>query len=97
MKRKKSEIQIERNKVYILTDSCMWEAQKQNGGRAPHAVEVVDVKTGQVRYIKSGSHIKFVGGEITEVLSQEQYNQMYEETNTENEGEEECRHEEQVG
>lgn len=59
---------------FILTDGCMWEMNKQNGSSYPHAIEVVDAATGAVRYIKSGSRIKFVGGEISEGRSQEQYN-----------------------
>jgi len=66
-------------RTFILTDSCMWEANKKNGTRAPHAIEVVDAETGQVRLIKSGSRIKFVEGEITEPHSQEVYNEMTEE------------------
>lgn len=62
------------NRVFLLTDLCMWEANKQNGKAAPHAIEVVDVETGQVRYIKSGSRIKFIDGDITDSHSQEDYN-----------------------
>ena len=62
------------SKTFILTDSCMWEANKQKGTRSEHCVEVVDLETGQTRYIASGSHIRFVDGKITEVSTQEMYN-----------------------
>ncbi len=52
----------------------MWEMNKKNGTYHPHAIEVIDPETGQVRYIKSGSLIKFVSGNITEGRSQETYN-----------------------
>lgn len=52
----------------------MWEMNKQNGSSHAHAIEVVDVATGAVRYIKSGSRIAFVDGEITEGRNQEAYN-----------------------
>ena len=64
----------EYERVYQLTDGCMWEANKQSGTMAPHSVEVVDVETGQIRYIKGGSKIRFLEGDITEVRTQEQYN-----------------------
>lgn len=60
--------------IYIITDGCMWEQNKQNSTYHPHAIEVVNSKTGQVQYIKSGSRITFVEGEITETRSQEIYN-----------------------
>ncbi len=62
-------------KIYLLTDGCLWEINKQNGNEHPHAVEVVDLETGAVRYIKSGSRIKFVEGEISDIRTQEAYNQ----------------------
>lgn len=65
-------------KTFILTDGCMWEMNKQQGKSAPHAIEVVDIDTGQVRYIKSGSKIKFVAGDITVGRSQEEYNRQTE-------------------
>lgn len=61
-------------KVFIVTDDCMWEKNKQEGKTDPHSIGVVDEKTGQTRYIKSGSRIKFIEGEITDLLSQENYN-----------------------
>lgn len=63
-------------KTFILTDGCMWEMNKQMGTSAPHAVEVVDLETGQVRYIKSGSKIRFVEGDITSERIQEVYNKL---------------------
>ena len=61
-------------KTFLLTDNCAWEANKKNSTNYPHAIEVVDVETGQVRHIKSGSRIKFVDGFITEGRDQETYN-----------------------
>lgn len=52
----------------------MWEANKKAGTAYPHSIEVVDTETGSVRYIKSGSKISFIEGEITETHSQEIYN-----------------------
>lgn len=52
----------------------MWEINKQTGNEHPHAVEVVDLETGAIRYIKSGSRIAFIEGEISDVRSQEAYN-----------------------
>lgn len=63
-------------KIFILTDSCMWEANKQNKTkRSSHAVQVIDADTGQVRYINSGSKITLIEGQITQIQTQEQYNQ----------------------
>ena len=63
-----------KTKTFLLTDCCMWEMNKQNNKNAPHAIEVVDMETGQVRYIKSGSKIRFAEGDITDSHSQEDYN-----------------------
>jgi hypothetical protein len=63
-------------KIYILTDLCMWESNKQDKKNSPHAIQVVDIETGQVRYIKSGAKITFVEGEISEPHSQENYNKV---------------------
>lgn len=68
--------QNDTQKTFILTDGCMWEMNKQNGGAAPHAIEVVDIETGAVRYIKSGSRITFLGGEITPGRDQKTYNRQ---------------------
>lgn len=61
-------------KIYLLTDGCAWEINKQTGNEHPHSVEVVDLETGAVRYIKSGSKIKFIGGEISDIRTQALYN-----------------------
>lgn len=66
----------DKDKIFILTDGCMWEANKKNGTTHPHAIEVVDEETGQVRYIKSGSKISFLGGQITPNRDQAEYNQQ---------------------
>lgn len=68
---KKSEL-IKRN--FLLTDACLWEMNNKMGTKAPHAIEVVDMETGQVRYINSGSIIRFVKGEISDERIQELYN-----------------------
>jgi hypothetical protein len=60
--------------IYLLTDGCLWEQNKRNGTEHPHAIEVVDIKTGAVRFITSGSRITFVEGEITDLRSQAAYN-----------------------
>lgn len=52
----------------------MWEQNKQAGSFHPHAIEVVDAETGQMRYIKSGARIMFVEGDITVGRDQEMYN-----------------------
>lgn len=65
-------------KIYLLTDGCMWELNKQTGNEHPHAVEVVDLATGAVRYIKSGSKIAFIDGEISDTRTQEAYNKATE-------------------
>ncbi len=63
-------------RTFLLTDGCMWEMNKKKGAYAPHAIEVVDMETGQVRYIKSGAQIRFVEGDITEGRDQETYNKQ---------------------
>lgn len=65
---------MKNEKVYLLTDGCMWEISKQAGNEHPHAIEVVDLETGAVRYIKSGSRIAFIEGEISDIRSQAVYN-----------------------
>lgn len=66
----------EHEEIYIITDGCAWEQNKQNDTYYPHAMEVVNIKTGQVKYIKCGSRIAFIEGEITEGRSQEEYNKV---------------------
>jgi len=73
------------NEVYIITDGCLWEQNKKNSTYYPHAIEVVTIETGQVRYIKSGSKITFVEGEITENRSQETYNKTSSQVSGDNE------------
>lgn len=60
--------------VFILTDCCMWEQNKKAGTFHPHAIEVVDVETGQTRYIMSGAKIAFIEGKISEGRDQAKYN-----------------------
>jgi hypothetical protein len=45
-------------KRYILTDSCYWYGKKK--GRSPHFIEIVCLKTGTVKQLKSGSVITIV-------------------------------------
>jgi hypothetical protein len=61
-------------KIFILTDLCMWEKNKVEGKNAEHAIIVIDEETGQNRMIKGGSKIRFVDGEISLPQSQEDYN-----------------------
>jgi len=65
---------MKNEEIFIVTDGCMWEQNKKNSTYYPHAIEVVNQETGQVRYIRSGSKITFVEGEISEGRSQEVYN-----------------------
>jgi hypothetical protein len=62
--------------IFLLTDGCMWEMNKQTGKSNAHAIEVVDIETGAVRYIKSGSQIQLVSGQITEARDQSEYNEQ---------------------
>ena len=64
------------DEIYLLTDGCFWEINKQIGNEHPHSMEVVNLKTGAVRYITSGSRIKFVEGEITDIRTQAGYNKI---------------------
>ena len=63
-----------RDIIFLLTDGCMWEMNKQNKRKGTHSIEVVNEKTGQVRFIKSGSRIRFLTGDITNSHNQEDYN-----------------------
>ncbi len=65
---------MKNEKVYILTDGCMWELNQKMGSEHPHSIEVVDLETGAVRYIKSGSKISFIEGDISDIRTQEAYN-----------------------
>lgn len=60
--------------IYIVTDACMWEQNNRNSTFNPHAIEVVNIKTGQIRFILSGSKIAFIEGDITDLATQEAYN-----------------------
>ena len=68
---------LDTEKTFLVTDSCLWEANRIGGTRSAHAIEVVDIDSGQVRYIRSGSKIKFLEGDITEKNSQEMYNEQH--------------------
>jgi hypothetical protein len=70
------QLQEAQERTFILTDLCMWEANKKAGTSNSHAIQVVDMETGNVRYIKSGSKIKFVEGDITDSHNQEDYNTL---------------------
>ena len=61
-------------RIFILTDACVWEMNKKAGVYHPHSIEVIDSETGQVRYIDSGSRIKFIEGKITDGRTQGEYN-----------------------
>lgn len=52
----------------------MWEQNKKGDTFHPHAIEVVDTETGQIRYIESGAIITFVQGSISEGRDQGSYN-----------------------
>lgn len=67
---------IDQKRIFILTDGCMWEMNKKQGTYHPHSIEVVDVETGQIRYIKSGARIQFVEGEISTDRNQKDYNKQ---------------------
>lgn len=61
-------------KTFIVTDLCMWEKNKLEKKSNTHAIIVVDEETGQMRMIQGGSKIRFVEGEISLPMSQEEYN-----------------------
>lgn len=69
---------MKHEKVYLLTDGCGWEINRQTGNEHPHSVEVVDLETGAVRYITSGSKITFIEGKISDIRTQEAYNKEIE-------------------
>ena len=75
---------MKHEKIFQLTDGCMWEINKQSGNEHPHAIEVVDTETGAIRYIKSGSRIAFIKGEITDIRTQSFYNSTKVSTRKEN-------------
>ncbi len=61
-------------KIFILTDLCMWEKNKQEGTNDAHSIIVVDEETGQTRLLGGGTKIRFVEGLISEPMTQEEYN-----------------------
>lgn len=54
------------NKEYILTDQCFWEQEPPENynpydkTRKPHGIQLVDIETGTVVNLLSGSIIKVV-------------------------------------
>lgn len=70
----------EHENIFIVTDGCMWEINKESGNEHPHSMEVVDIETGAVRYIRSGSKIKLVEGKITDIRTQAGYNNSTQKT-----------------
>lgn len=75
------------DKIYLLTDACMWEQNKRNKTFFPHSIQVVDIETGQIIYIKSGAKIAFLAGECTTVGTQEEYNKRTETSKVSGDGE----------
>lgn len=71
---KKAEVN-DQSKLFLVTDGCMWEQNKKGKTFYPHAIEVVDVETGELRFIRSGSRIQFVDGNITVGRNQDLYNE----------------------
>lgn len=61
---KKFEAQFD--KAYIVTDSCFWKKNPSKDynisdpNRLPHAIELVDMVSGTVVYLPSGSVIKVI-------------------------------------
>ena len=49
---------MNKNKKYLLTDSCFFWDNKEK--RNKHWIEVVDLETGEVKELKSGSVIQIV-------------------------------------
>ncbi len=74
----KKEKKKDTEKTFLLTDGCVWEMNKQNKSDNPHAIEVVDAESGQIRYIRGGAIIKFISGMITEGRNQNDYNTGFE-------------------
>ena len=52
----------------------MWEKNAREGSAHPHHIEVVDIDTGAVRYIKSGSKVRFVEGTISDLRKSDSEN-----------------------
>lgn len=66
---------MKHEKIYLVTDGCAWEINRQNGNEHPHSIEVADLETGAIRYIRCGSRIAFLQGEITDIRTQKTYNE----------------------
>lgn len=55
-----------KDKEYLVTDSCFWEETPHeeynpyDKKRAPHSIELVDVQTGSIVQLNSGSIIKII-------------------------------------
>lgn len=53
-------------KQYMVTDQCFWESEKPENynpldpKRAPHAITLVDIETGTIALLESGSIIKVI-------------------------------------
>lgn len=53
-------------KEYLITDQCFWETNPPENynpldpKRTPHSVTLVDVETGSIALLKSGSIIKVI-------------------------------------
>lgn len=45
-------------KKYIITDNCYWYKNKKK--RSPHFVEILDLETGSIKQLKSGSIIQVI-------------------------------------
>lgn len=65
-----------KKRTYIVSDLCMWEKNKREGMMSDHCIGVIDEKTGQSRFIKTGARIKFVSGDISPTLNQKDYNRQ---------------------
>ena len=48
-------------KTYIITNSCYWHDNKEK--RSTHYIEVVDVKTGEIKHLKNGTTVQIIRGE----------------------------------
>lgn len=70
-------------RTFILTDLCMWEKNRLEGGHDKHCIIVVDEETGQTFHIDGGSKIRFLSGSILGPATQENYNNMDHEEKTE--------------
>lgn len=59
-------------KEYIVTDECYWQDEKpedynpSDPNRKPHFITIVDLETGSVTKLGSGSRIKIIGNTYIE-------------------------------